>query len=446
MANVVITIYDGASGVLEARIGEFATGDVITSSNPVEVLAGDTVTFKVNYGGASGYITLSEFASTHWTNTSNDMTYFNSYLDLDYFTKTIKSPPTSYSTDTISMTATGKSGYVYVKTVTAIDTTPDLAGVLGYDKYNGTSDVAEVINFTLTGITTGQNITITSSATQTSGYGATCTMSVNNMNGTYTNSVTATLGDLIWVRMYSGVTQATSVTYTISSNGASDTRIYKTGEGYGDGDIIQATTSGAISASNFMWLFGCHQEFYSVAPTKANSLSDYYQGGSFVPNETANSNVPTSGAISFSNLYSAISKYYIQVPIQDRLLNTSTTSTQTHTINFKYSDYTAGYGQQKYCSDIRISAAIIPVSVGCYDSSQNYVGDENDCLEILPTTDNDFHGLEGVDVTFKVKGTNWKSLYGTFFMTIQYRNIVDNDGIASFPLCKLLLTLDNTSY
>jgi len=446
MANVVISVWETSTGVLQGAVGEYNTGTYITSSNPVQVLAGDTVTFKVNMGGpvstAYSPVTFSGFASTHWTNTANDTAYYENIFYYDFFTKTIKSPPTSYSTDTIAMSVTGASGSVYVQTIQNLDTTPDLAGVLGFDKYNGTTSITELINFTLSGITAGQTITITSSAS--GGTGATCKMSNTNMNGTYTTSITAVLGDLIWVEMYSGSELGTTITFTISSNGASDTRTYKTGEKFADGDIMYTEpASGAISASNFMWQLGCHEDYYNVATLKANKLSAYYYGKSYVPGVANNSGVPTEGnPISFSQLYNVFSRYFIITPIQDRFYNANTSATQTHTINFGYADYTAGKGQQQFCSEVRISSAIIPVSVACYDSNGSYIGDQSVCFETLPTTDNNYHRAEGVDVTFKLKGTTWTTIYATFFMTVVHRNILEpTDATANFPLSKLLLSL-----
>ena len=43
-------------------------------------------------------------------------------------------------------------------------------------------------------------------------------------------------------------------------------------------------------------------EFGGDAP---HSLTEYYRGGSLVPNTTANNNVPTSGAISLTDFFGA---------------------------------------------------------------------------------------------------------------------------------------------
>lgn len=60
--------------------------------------------------------------------------------------------------------------------------------------------------------------------------------------------------------------------------------------------------SGAISMSEIT------DEFRSGF-NSPDSMSELYRGGSFVPNIAANSGVPTSGAIAFSDLYSSTANY-----------------------------------------------------------------------------------------------------------------------------------------
>ena len=55
-------------------------------------------------------------------------------------------------------------------------------------------------------------------------------------------------------------------------------------------------SSGAISLSDIASEFG---------DSTPNSISEFYRGGSLVPNTSTNTNVPTSGQISFSQFYGA---------------------------------------------------------------------------------------------------------------------------------------------
>lgn len=56
-------------------------------------------------------------------------------------------------------------------------------------------------------------------------------------------------------------------------------------------------TSGPISIQDIVNEFG---------GSGTHSLSEYYRGGTYVPNTPANSNIPTSGSISLSNFYGAV--------------------------------------------------------------------------------------------------------------------------------------------
>ena len=56
----------------------------------------------------------------------------------------------------------------------------------------------------------------------------------------------------------------------------------------------------ALQSSGAISLLQIQTEFTGAAPI---SLSEYYRSGSYVSNTTPNANIPTSGAISFSNFY-----------------------------------------------------------------------------------------------------------------------------------------------
>lgn len=56
----------------------------------------------------------------------------------------------------------------------------------------------------------------------------------------------------------------------------------------------------ALQTSGTITLLDIQNEFGGSSPI---SLSEYYRGGSYVPNVSVNNNIPTSGAISLSNFY-----------------------------------------------------------------------------------------------------------------------------------------------
>jgi len=77
-------------------------------------------------------------------------------------------------------------------------------------------------------------------------------------------------------------------------------------------------SSGAISLSAIASEFG---------DSTPNSISEFYRGGSLVPNSSTNSNVPTSGQISFNQFYGAADSVWttnLTVGIQSGKSNTLT--------------------------------------------------------------------------------------------------------------------------
>ena len=70
-------------------------------------------------------------------------------------------------------------------------------------------------------------------------------------------------------------------------------------------------SSGAISLSAIASEFG---------DSTPNSISEFYRGGSLVPNVSINNSIPTSGAISFSNFYGATDQLW-SVTITNGIVN-----------------------------------------------------------------------------------------------------------------------------
>jgi hypothetical protein len=70
--------------------------------------------------------------------------------------------------------------------------------------------------------------------------------------------------------------------------------------------------SGQLSISNIATEFG---------DTQPNSMSEYYRGGSLVPNSAGNSAVPTSGAIAISNFYNAANRAQLAFTIATNTQN-----------------------------------------------------------------------------------------------------------------------------
>ena len=118
-------------------------------------------------------------------------------------------------------------------------------------------------------------------------------------------------------------------------------------------------TSGAISLADLATEFG---------DTTPYSMSEFYRGGSLVPNSAANTSVPTSGAISLGNFYGA----------QNSLWATTLTAGY-FTTNFPSYVYTSGYSSYLFAGFGSLSDTTVDFYSGafCLSIYTNYVGGSN---------------------------------------------------------------------
>lgn len=329
-------------------------GTEITSGNPLLISPNDTVTFSTAFS-STPVTTLSGFSSTLWTSSANGTIYFNSFFDYQTLTKTVKASPT-VQTDTISISNSQGTGATYIRWAGSADTTPtdDWDSQMGIDIYNATAATYYYERIDVTGINT--NITVTCSLSGGSGATVGLTTSGDYVNGTYSSSITVAPNSFFYIRMYTGADDYT-VTYSCTSGGVTGTKILSSGEQFAAGTLFSSTpASGAIKFSDFMEHFGCNIALHSYAPDKKNSLSDYYYGGSCIPAISQNSSTPSSGQISFSQLYSRYSRYYAeQWPDTHSYIKSAAANGHTGTITFNLSEFAIDYGQQEWCSEINVS-------------------------------------------------------------------------------------------
>jgi len=103
---------------------------------------------------------------------------------------------------------------------------------------------------------------------------------------------------------------------------------------------MAVTSSAPISITDLVTEFG------GSAP---HSLTEYYRGGSLVPNNSANQNVPTSGAISLTNFYGA----------------TNTITTDNYTLTTGIGFYGLGLTAYGFNSlDFSVYGSITPATIG----------------------------------------------------------------------------------
>lgn len=102
----------------------------------------------------------------------------------------------------------------------------------------------------------------------------------------------------------------------------------------------------AIKSSGSLALSEIQTEFGGSNPI---GLSEYYRGGTYVPNISANSNIPTSGQISISNFYSASRRYVINA-----------TLTVSQTAGFNLWDWiVANYGSTSFPYDVTFNNNVL---------------------------------------------------------------------------------------
>lgn len=119
----------------------------------------------------------------------------------------------------------------------------------------------------------------------------------------------------------------------------------------------------ALPASGTMTVDMIRNEFGGSNPF---SISQYYRGGGRVPNSAANSNIPTSGTISFSNFYGAsnIDQTPDFITVQDMYSSYNAVNGGSPTPNWSFSPW------------YTISGIDVPISVGF--SATDISGGSND--------------------------------------------------------------------
>lgn len=308
MANYTVEIWaDPETDTIEVLGGG-------SSGSRIELEEGDTLTVEhinLGIGGASVTITVGTFSSAFWTSTTS-----MSLAKGASATRTIKTSPT-YSTFSLNCSSSGyTSGTIYLETV---EPPPPISA----SKPNAFT-VASI-----SGVPTGQEVNF--ETVSVTGNTASATSRVTggvlqrkSSTGTWTTSdITVNAGDSVYLKATSSSSYSTAISYTLRIGDLSGTN----GENYdwetasfslttesdpGTGQTLNfPISSGTISMRDIIEFF--HYPV-GVVPTPANSLSDYYRGGTYVPNVTGNSSIPTSGTIALSNFYGSETRWYVTAP------------------------------------------------------------------------------------------------------------------------------------
>ena len=327
MANETVTVFG------DQETSELFTGNSGTSSNPLLMLVGDTLTIShASYSQTNGAIYVSSWASSHWTSTTGVSVGAGSTA-----TKTVKTGATLNVTDTISIQRTGfTTAYIYVKIVSGIDTTPnDFSGSLSNITGAVPSQEYLIGSFQVTGINTSVSLSTGGTASPQSQVGN---------NGTKSASTkTVNNGSLVYI--YGTAPSSYNSSSTVSTTVGSTTvvRTISTPTDPATGTRIPFTpSSGTISLDDVRSFFGPKT---GIAP-----ISNYYRGGTYVINTTTgtpnNSGVPASGQIQLDDFYNAFTTmYFSTAPGNKSDFLVTSTSSDTTTLNWnRDDDWEIGFG------------------------------------------------------------------------------------------------------
>ncbi|MBO9492066.1 hypothetical protein J7384_17020 [Endozoicomonas sp. G2_1] len=326
-----------------------------SSSNRKVIAIGDTVTFRYAFGvQTSTRVTISGFDSDLWTNTSPVSLGVGESV-----TKTIRSGA-SLRSDAVFFSASGFTGDAfYFTVVSGADTTPD-----GFS-FN---DLVQV----------SPNQTYTSNLIRISGINTPVAASINNggsmsvNGGSYRTSATIVNGDSIRIRRTSGGYGA-RVSTTITVGGVSDTWYITTKASPDQGQIIPfPITSLPINFNAIKQFFGGN-----------GSLNDYRRGGTYVPDISQNSRIPTGVPLDMHDfLGSATSFYFTKNPTSRFAFENTFYSGRNIQLIWNFGiDWAFGYANIGSSVEHRYTLVqttgsgltLSPSSAGSFSTSNNYV-------------------------------------------------------------------------
>lgn len=282
---------------------------------------GDVVNFNSS-GGAN--VTISQFSSTMWTNTSN---IYNSG------SKTVKSGVPNGTEDIILAQGAGYSRSYTIK-VDQADTTPDPFGLT--NKYNvDPKALVHLGTFRVNGINKGVTASITGSGSKKAYF------TVNYKPAQYTSKAVSQ-GDYITVYAeaeYDYEEMSRSVSMTVGSRTETIQIVTR------KWPLPEQVINLGISAPQDLYLKQHIATFFGGESQPR--LTDYLRGGGLVPSIQQNENVPKTPPIKITDLYDTASAlYFIYKPPDKR--ESENTLNGGKTIELLWNvvdDYNVGYGK-----------------------------------------------------------------------------------------------------
>ena len=280
MANISIGFWaDSGLGTIFGNFG--------SSSNRYELGPGDTLTMShLSFGNQTA--TIRTFSSAIWTSTSNLVLAPN-----NSGTRTVKSSVSQTYNVNLTVEATGcTTRTLYLRIVSAPDTTPNN---FSFDSVTNAipGNLYCLGYITVTGISTQVNFTGSN--------GLTATRQIYGAGGSTTGLVSNNQNLYIYATASSSYNTNSQPRLQVGTRTVTGNLTTKANPG--DGTLVPfPISSGTISIDSLREFFGPEDA--------AASMSFYYRGGARVPNKTTgtpnNSSIPTSGQISLSQFYSAM--------------------------------------------------------------------------------------------------------------------------------------------
>lgn len=353
MATISVTVYQESNAVLVIGGG--------SSGSPRVMEAGDTLSILHNaFLSGGGNITASGFATNRFTSASNLV-----LAEGATGTRVVKSSPT-LGTVNITLSESGSSNGTIFLRIDGDDPTPD-AFSLGPNKVANPSQVTYFNSVTVTGI----DVPITASAAN----GQVALQSGTSAQRTFGSSKTVTNNDVVLTRATAPSGFGQNKTVTLSVGSVSDAAVLSTPADPASGTQINlGISSGTISLDNMLDLFmGQSQSFWGY--TRPSDMASLYKGGSYVPNISANSAIPTSGVIAFSNFYNSATSFFItSLPPNKSVFRDTNANQLTGQLYWELGvDWDIGFGVgQRYNTEVYYAVTQSVGSVSVNGGSSGY--------------------------------------------------------------------------
>lgn len=286
-----------------------------------------------------------------------------------------RSSGANYSTTRVMTVTIGSVSDSVNVTTRAIDDDPT-AFNLGQNQSDlGRNITVPLQSFTISGMDTGATITVTGSGT------ASTQVSKNNADF-FTSLTGISNGDTIYSRGTTSSSYSSNTTATVTANSVSDSVVLTTEANptAGNNEIPFPVTSGnPISIDDIASFFA------GTSVGRPDNLGAFYRGGTYVPNITTNTNIPTSGAISMGDFYGSATEFtFVMINSYKAAAITEGTGTQTLNLFWSIGDWDVGPGGAlDIGTEYRFSNFVIdyregqPVDPGVTQGSQTFSASNN---------------------------------------------------------------------